>query len=53
MMALRIPKTSRGITNIPGVLENGLFVDLIDKVLVGKLENNSPVVYSPQKSLNL
>ena len=37
------------INNIPGVLENGLFVDLTDKVLVGKLENNSPVVYSPSK----
>jgi ribose 5-phosphate isomerase A len=38
-----------GINNIPGVLENGLFVDLTDKVLVGKIENNTPVVYSPQK----
>ena len=37
------------INNIPGVLENGLFVDLTDKVLVGKIENNTPVVYSPQK----
>jgi len=26
------------INNIPGVLENGLFVDLTDKVLVGKIE---------------
>ena len=38
-----------GINNIPGVLENGLFVDLTDKVLVCKIENNTPVVYSPQK----
>jgi len=38
------------INNIPGVLENGLFVDLTDKVLVGKIENNSPVVYSPTKA---
>jgi len=38
-----------GINNIPGVLENGLFVDLTDKVLVGKIENNIPVVYSPSK----
>ena len=38
------------INNIPGVLENGLFVDLTDKVLVGKIENNTPVVYSPQKA---
>ena len=34
------------INNIPGVLENGLFVDLTDKVLVGKIENKTPVVYS-------
>jgi len=34
------------INNIPGVLENGLFVDLTDKVLVGKIENNNPEVYS-------
>ena len=37
------------LNNIPGVLENGLFVDLTDKVLVGKIENNFPVVYSPSK----
>jgi len=37
------------INNIPGVLENGLFVDLTDKVLVGKIENNIPVVYAPSK----
>ena len=37
------------INNIPGVLENGLFVNLTDKVLVGKIENNIPVVYSPTK----
>ena len=37
------------INNIPGVLENGLFVDLTDKVLVGKIENSVPVVYSPSK----
>ena len=37
------------INNIPGVLENGLFVDLTDKVLVGKIENSNPVVYSPTK----
>ena len=40
------------INNIPGVLENGLFVDLTDKVLVGKIENNVPIVYSPQKLSN-
>ena len=37
------------INNIPGVLENGLFVDLTDTVLVGKFENNCPKVYSPCK----
>ena len=37
------------LNNIPGVLENGLFVDLTDKVLVGKIENNIPVVYSLSK----
>ena len=37
------------INNIPGVLENGLFVDLTDQVLVGKIENNTPIVYSPSK----
>ncbi len=35
------------INNIPGVLENGLFVDLTDRVLVGKIENNIPVLFSP------
>ena len=39
------------INNIPGVLENGLFVNLADKVLVGKIENNIPIVYSPSKVL--
>ena len=38
------------INNIPGVLENGLFIDLTDKVLVGKIENNIPEVYSPQRA---
>ena len=37
------------INNITGVLENGLFVDLVDKVLVGKIEDNIPVVFSPSK----
>ena len=38
------------INNIPGVLENGLFVDLTDKVLVGKIKDNNPVVYSPSRA---
>ena len=39
------------INNIPGVLENGLFVNLTDKVLVGKIENNKTCVYSPTKKV--
>ena len=47
---IKNPKdTELNINNIPGVLENGLFVDLADKVLVGKIENGIPVVYSPSK----
>ena len=47
---IKNPKdTELNINNIPGVLENGLFVDLADKVLVGKIENNIPIVYSPSK----
>jgi len=38
------------INNIPGVLENGLIVDLTDKVLVGKIQKNIPVVYSPSRT---
>ena len=37
------------INNIPGVLENGLFVDLTDKVLVGKIEDNVPTLFIPSK----
>ena len=37
------------INNIPGVLENGLFVDLTHKVLVGKIEKDLPLVYSLKK----
>jgi len=37
------------INNIPGVLENGLFINLTNKVLVGKIENGIPTVYSPSK----
>ncbi len=38
------------INNIPGVLENGLFVDLTDKVLVGKIDKGVPIVFSPSKN---
>lgn len=37
------------INNIPGVLENGLFVNLTDNVLVGKISNNNPEVFSLPK----
>ena len=37
------------INNIPGVLENGLFVNLTDQVLVGKVENNVVSVESLKK----
>ena len=37
------------INNIPGVLENGLFVNLTDEVLVGKLENDKVGVESLRK----
>tara|TARA_B100000212_G_scaffold75543_1_gene53452 strand:+ start:1619 stop:2329 length:711 start_codon:yes stop_codon:yes gene_type:complete len=37
------------INNIPGVLENGLFTNLTDEVLVGKLENDSVSVESLKK----
>jgi len=47
---IRNPKDiEMSINNIPGVLENGLFVDLTDKVLVGKIEKNIPFVHSPSK----
>ena len=41
--------TEMQINNIPGVLENGLFVDLTDKVLVGKIKSGKPIVYTPIK----
>ncbi|WP_269623645.1 ribose-5-phosphate isomerase RpiA [Prochlorococcus marinus] len=37
------------INNIPGVLENGLFVNLTDEVLVGKVENGEVAVESLNK----
>ncbi len=49
---IKDPKdTEKAINNIPGVLENGLFVDLTNKVLVGKIEDNMPVVYSPSRAI--
>tara|TARA_Y100000589_G_scaffold96930_1_gene91446 strand:- start:2585 stop:3286 length:702 start_codon:yes stop_codon:yes gene_type:complete len=40
------------LNNIPGVLENGLFIDLTHQVLVGKIENNLPKVYTLEKKVN-
>lgn len=37
------------LNNIPGVLENGLFVNLTDQVLVGKVENDEVGVESLNK----
>jgi len=43
-------KTESTINNIPGVLENGLFVDIADEILVGEISKNGiPVVNSMQK----
>ena len=41
------------INNIPGVLENGLFVNLTDEVLVGRVENEVIGVKSLNKIENL
>ncbi len=38
------------INNIPGVLENGLFVNLTDEVLVGKVDNDVVGIESLNKS---
>ena len=37
------------LNNIPGVLENGLFIDLADKIMVGKIEKNIPKLFLPSK----
>jgi ribose 5-phosphate isomerase A len=37
------------INNLPGVLENGLFVDITDQVLVGEIEADQPRVRDLQK----
>jgi ribose 5-phosphate isomerase A len=34
----------KSLNNIPGVLENGLFVDCTDLVLVGEIQDGKPVV---------
>ncbi len=40
----------KSINNIPGVLENGLFVNLTDEVLVGEITNGIPSVRSLKPS---
>ena len=40
------------INNIPGVLENGLFVNLADEVLVGEISGDTAGVRSLEKKLN-
>ena len=37
------------LNNIPGVLENGLFIDLADKIMVGKIDKNIPKLFLPSK----
>lgn len=32
------------LNNIPGVLENGLFVNVADVILVGEIKDGTPVV---------
>lgn len=32
------------LNNIPGVLENGIFVGVTDLVLVGEVQNGQPIV---------
>jgi len=32
------------LNNIPGVLENGLFIGVADIILIGDIENDMPVV---------
>ena len=39
------------LNNIPGVLENGLFVDLTDKALAGKIETVFQLFILPQSWL--
>ncbi len=41
------------VNNIPGVLENGLFVNLADEVLVGEIVNGTPGVRSLAKKNSL
>ena len=40
------------INNIPGVLENGLFVNITDEVLVGEITDGGAGVRSLEKRLS-
>ena len=40
----------RSVNNLPGVLENGLFVNLVDQVLVGEISNGVAGVRDLEKS---
>jgi ribose 5-phosphate isomerase A len=40
----------RDINNLPGVLENGLFVNLADEVLVGEISNGVAGVRSLERA---
>jgi len=42
-------RLERDINNLPGVLENGLFVDITDQVLVGEIDGDQPRVRDLQK----
>ena len=42
----------RAVNNIPGVLENGLFVNLADEVLVGEITDGTAGVRSLEKRLS-
>ena len=45
-------RLERAINNVPGVLENGLFVNLADEVLVGEVRDGVAGVTSLDKRLS-
>jgi len=38
------PELEKTINNIPGVLENGIFVGMTDIVLIGEIKDGNPIV---------
>jgi ribose 5-phosphate isomerase A len=40
----RPAELEKTLNNIPGVLENGIFVNCVDLVLIGEVQNDQPVV---------